>query len=291
MERELSQEALQAFELVNVKGTKPGSYRVPDFLIIGPQRTGTTWLARHLALHEEVFIPAEKELYYFNYLLEKQGPLYSSDKLSWYLGKFQHSLMDFLRLNAMNMKMMHGLPRETLNWFRYRRSSVFGEATASYAAMEHSLVEEVVRLNPEVKVIMMIRNPVDRAWSHAKKDLVKRTGRKLSDVPFDEFTQFYQHEYQMRCAMYSDNIAKWREFIPDEHFFIKRFGDIKSQPNQLFDDICRFIGVMPQAASLIRQGQVINPTGVPKVPEAHAHFLQGLFADELQRLSNEYGIE
>ncbi len=283
---------LTNFKFANVQGVELDvKYTVPDFLIIGPQRTGTTWLAKYLTLHPEVFIPAEKELYFFNYLLGNKGPLFNSDKLSWYLGRFRHSVMDFIRLNAMNVKMMKSLSLRSLNCVQYCSSHVFGEATASYAAMESALISEVMNLNPNVRVLMMVRNPVERAWSHAKKDLVKRTGLSVADIPYEKFIEFYTRDYQVRCGKYSDMIGSWKEYVDEDRFLIKRFSDIATQPTELFDDVCRFIEVKPEGKNLVRSGKIVNATEGSIVPEQHASFLAELFSEELVWLKNELKMD
>ena len=249
--------------------------------MIGPQRTGTTWLSRYLVQHPEIFIPAEKELYYFNYLKEAKGKLFHSTKLLWYLNKFQPNMVDFLRLNAMNMKMMGRLPQESLDWRQYKNPRIFGEATASYAAMEEPLIKDVLTLNPEIKIIMLVRDPIDRAWSHAKKDLLKATGRKLKDVSFAEFSAFYQRDYQKRCGQYSTMIKLWGQHVDKSRFLIQKFSDVKERPVQLFDHVCQFLEIKPLAHTLMQHQQVVNPTERTALPQEHQQLLASLFSEEI----------
>ena len=285
--RTFSAQQLQLFQHVNVSGMQNDQqYTVPDFLMIGPQRTGTTWLSRYLVQHPDVFIPAEKELYYFNYLME-QGALFHSTKLTWYLHKFEPSMRDFLRLNGMNLKMMGRLPKTSLDWFQYKKARVFGEATASYAAMDESLIAEVLTLNPHIKIMMMVRNPIERAWSHAKKDLLKARKRSLKDVPFSEFSAFYQRDYQKRCGQYQSMIALWEKYVDKDCFLIQKFSDVKENPTKLFDRVCEFLEVTPMADSLMQHKQVVNPTQRTKLPQAHQALLESLFADEISYLQQQ----
>ena len=278
----------RSFRYVNTDGINIESlYTAPDFLMIGPQRTGTTWLSRYLVQHPEIFIPAEKELYYFNYLKEAKGKLFHSNKLLWYLNKFEPNIVDFLRLNAMNMKMMGSLPKESLNWFQYQKPRFFGEATASYAAMDETLIEDVLMLNPNMKVIMMVRNPIERAWSHAKKDLLKAQNKQMKDVPFAMFAEFYQRDYQKRCGQYREMIQCWQKHVSQENFLIKKFVDVKHQPQQLFDDVCQFLGVQAMSSTLMEKGKVVNPTTNVKLPEEHQVLLSSLFAGEIEYLTDQ----
>ena len=61
----------------------------PDFLLIGPHRTGTTWLYRNLAEHPEVLVSEPKELYFFDRLKSPGDTRYCSNELGWYLRFFR----------------------------------------------------------------------------------------------------------------------------------------------------------------------------------------------------------
>ncbi len=279
--RTFSQQTLDHLSFVDSSGIScTQTYTIPDFLLIGPQRTGTTWLSRHLVLHPEIFIPAEKELYYFNYLKEGSGNLFQSTKLTWYLKKFNPHFADFIRLNAMNIKMMRSLPKQSLNWAQYKKGRVFGEATASYAAMDSSLISELLQIAPNVKIIMMVRDPVARAWSHAKKDLLKATGKKLDEVSFEVFAEFYQRDYQVRCGQFQEMINLWQNHVGHQNFLLQKFSDIASQPEVIFDEVCRFIGVEPMGHQLVSKGRIVNPTAKNSLPPEHAELLNALFSQE-----------
>src|SRR5512147_848625 len=64
----------------------------PDFLIIGPQRTGTTWLHAHLRFHPQIFLSEPKELYFFSSLERRDSKRFVSDQLAWYLRFFRDPL-------------------------------------------------------------------------------------------------------------------------------------------------------------------------------------------------------
>src|SRR6185295_15366672 len=97
----------------------------PDFLIVGPQRTGTTWLHAHLRFHPQILLSEPKEIFFFSRLKVPDHPGYQSNELSWYLRFFREPLW-------------RGAAKTALSLWRYRelyRPSVRGEATASYAAL------------------------------------------------------------------------------------------------------------------------------------------------------------
>lgn len=102
-----------------------------DFLCIGAQKSGTTWLYRHLMVHPQIKMPC-KELHHWN-----QDHWWQTDK--W------------------------------LKHFPDREDGVIqGELTPNYCVIDHSRIELLARTCPDVKLFASLRNPVDRTWSAAR---------------------------------------------------------------------------------------------------------------------------
>lgn len=120
-------------------------YNFPDFLIVGPQRTGSTWLSHCLKNHPYIFFSSPKEIHFFNLLSLPYHPLYNSNSLKWYLDFFNTAGTE----------------------------QIIGEGTASYAVLNDTTIKAIHDINPAIKAIISIRNPVDRAWSHVQKDLFR----------------------------------------------------------------------------------------------------------------------
>lgn len=101
---------------------------LPNFLVIGAARSGTTWIAKNLSLHPEVFVPARKELHFFDADYERGLELYSQ-------------------------------------YFRGADSAkAVGEVTPAYLHVE-AAAERIKRHLPDVKLIACLRDPVDRLYS------------------------------------------------------------------------------------------------------------------------------
>jgi len=239
----ITNELKQQLNHIPVEGLALGEYVFPDFLIIGPQRTGTTWLHRVLSLHPEIYIPAAKELYYFS-CLTNPTVNYNSDRLEWYTKQFQPTLISFVKKNILLLRNFKRLTAIDFNLSKHLKPTVKGEATASYAAMQESLIQDILTLNPRMKILMLLRNPVERAWSHAKKDIVQAKNKTVEQVPFDEFIDFYLNEYIFKCGQFSRIIEVWSSFVEKPNFFIGNFDDIKRNPQSLLKDLYAFLGVI-----------------------------------------------
>lgn len=255
--------------------------RFPDFFVIGPQRTGTTWLYRQLSLHPEVFIPTQKELYYFSTLEFPENHPVSlppvDRELGWYLDCFD--VPDDVRAQRQQQAQeMFG---------RDFTPKYFGEATATYgAALRGEIIDEVLLLNPDIKVITMVRDPIERAWSHAKKDLCRERSRPVADVPTEEWLEFFRRPYQVEAGHSSRFLPRWQERIPEQNLFIGRFLDVAGDPFALLRRVYELIGLdcderfFPETAS-----ERINPTEGSDIPPHLLDELESLFGEEreLQR--------
>ena len=212
----------------------------PDFLIVGPQRTGTTWLHHHLRRHPQVFMSNPKELYFFNclngadkhyYYRPKNSP--RCDDINTYVRRFHDTPYDFLRKSAYS-----------LSKFReFYRPCRRGEATAHYAVLPAEVISSIVTIQPSIKIIILLRDVVDRAWSHAKKRLVRKTGRSLEAVKDEEFFAFFDKPYQQACGDYRSIVETWQSMIPPQQIFFGLYERIQSNPDHFFMDVLKFLDV------------------------------------------------
>lgn len=268
-----------------VRVSDPASVRLqdfPDFLIVGPQRTGTTWLHAHLRFHPQIFLSEPKELFFFSSLKTPESPRFKSSELSWYLQFFRDPPW-------------RAAAKTALCLWRYRelyRPLVRGEATATYAALERDVIEDITALNPDIRVLLMIRNPIDRAWSHAKKDLVRNRGRRFEDVSEGEFVEFFTSDYQRRCAHYVENHDTWASLVKPGHLFVGLFDDIARRPAQLLLEVMSFLGVGSDRRYIAADvAEAVNPTASSGIPERHRRFLQALLASDLNALKQRFELE
>ena len=292
----------------------------PDFLILGPQRTGSNWLYQNLKLHPQVFLTTPKEIFFFNKVKKPKDRKYKSNDLAWYLEFYDEPFEIYLKNNLEMLK----------KYGEFYRPKIRGEGTATYAAMSKDLIENVVILNPNIKAILMIRNPIMRAWSHAKKDLLNpsylNNGRErtLEEVTDNEFEEFFLKSY--KTGDYSTMIQNWsallrrktngvykllnsiQETAPPEpaltgvprssclkdgNLFIGFFDDIADCPQKLLLDIFDFLKISSKDKYItIKAKKRIKSTDKSKkreLPEKYKLILEELFKDEIMILEQKFG--
>lgn len=109
---------------------------LPDFLGIGAQKAGTTWLHENLCHHPDLYLPEPKELHYFDW-------------------GFHRSLRHYSDI------------------FKRGCNRVKGEITPGYSIIPVERMRFIRTIMPDVRLIFLMRNPIDRAWSQALMNLVK----------------------------------------------------------------------------------------------------------------------
>jgi LPS sulfotransferase NodH len=277
----VSEAIRQRLKYVEVSDPDISLERFPDFLIVGPQRTGTTWLHAHLRYHPDIMLAEPKEIFFFSSLKTPDSRRFRSNELAHYLQFFREPLW-------------HVALRHAVSLWRYRqlyRPKIRGEATASYAALERDIIADITALKPAIKVILTIRDPVERAWSHAKKDLVRNRRRRFEDVAPSEFEQFFTDPYQRQCAHVTENVDNWAAYLQAGHLLVALFDDIGAHPEALLLEAMSFLGVRSDRRYISRAVRKrVNPTAKSKVPDRYRRFLEALLQDDLARLQQRFGL-
>ena len=265
--------ALQDLKHVRTTGVRERDLETfPDFLVLGPQRTGTTWMAKVLWRHPNILMSFPKELYFFNLLEKPSHRFFRSNELRWYLSHFR----DDPATRALKTSIA------LLQCRVPYRPIIRGEATASYAAMDPSLIADVVTLNPRIKGIVMVRDPVDRAWSHAKKDLSRSRNRRLEEVPEDDFMKFFSDPYQRACADYDRIVQNWSAALQPGHLFVGAFEEIAAAPRAFLQRLLDFLGVpndLQFASNFLNER--VNATEDVRIPERQRAMLREALGREL----------
>ena len=278
--RAITQETIQNLNYVKVANPQIDLSHFPDFLIIGPQRTGTTWLYYNLRTHPQIFFSRPKEIFYFNLLNMPDFPRYQSNELAWYLNFFYENPVGYLWKNIKALK----------NYQEFYKPQIRGEATASYAAMDVEIIRDLVSLKPDIKIILMIRNPIDRAWSHAKLHLLRHSNKKFAEISEQDFNDFFNHPYNLSCGVYTKMINNWSAFLKKENFFIGFYDDIEKRPEELLSNIFSFLGIDNDSKYNKFARAFFNATESIKIPEKYSELLENIFQNEIDELNQRFGL-
>lgn len=197
---------------------------LPTFLIIGAEKAGTTWLYGMLKAHPQVAMPKVKEVHYFNRLDSNLRVRDNFDRcdLSWYEAHFRHG----------------------------KKAAAIGEATPLYISDE-AAPARIRQVLPDVKILAMLRNPIDRAYSHYQ--MARAKGH--FDSSFDRAVETVDPRILQR-GLYGAQLDRWYDLFPAEQICVYFFETAIHAPTDLLDRVARHIGVEPLSEERIGEMKV-----------------------------------
>ncbi|MDH5507372.1 MAG: sulfotransferase domain-containing protein [Anaerolineae bacterium] len=205
-----------------------------DFIIIGVGKSGTTWLADMLRQHPDIYIPKEKELHYFNAKF--------ADDSKVVLDNYNHSQ-----------------PIEWyLNFFRGAKpGQIKGEATPEYF-WDDAAAKNIRDFNPDIKLIAILREPVERALSD---HLYWRFREGLTDEMDLEESIKLQKDL-LESGLYYQYLRLYFNLFPKENIRVLLFDSLKADNRGFLETVDEFLGVRKHIPENIDQAS--NVTGVPR---------------------------
>lgn len=236
---------------------------VPDFVIAGAAKSGTTSLYHYLDAHPDIFMSRIKEPNFFLSQEEKKNIRPSLKHLMKSLdvekhvrnktGKAFHAA--YLDDEDLYRKLFEDAPEHSLT----------GEASVSYLYSHHAPLA-LYRFNPEAKIILMLRNPVERAFSHYLMDL------HLGFTSLD-FEKAFEADRQapvktwnaasnyIETGLYSEQVKRFLETFPAGQVLILFYDEFRVNPEPVLAEVFEFLGVNNNMGSppLQRHNESLQP--------------------------------
>jgi len=201
-------------------------HRKPEFLIVGAQKAGTTFLYNCLKQHPDILPASTKEIHYFSQHFNKG--------LDWYLQHFPE--------------------RES--------GKISGEASPFYLFHPHS-AQRIASELPEIKIIILLRNPVQRAISHYHQQARRHheklsmmeafqtenkrigsawnnlvAGKQLSGMKIQQCSYLKRGEYL-------EQVQRYENYFPAKQLCIIESNDFFDHPQKTLPRVFEFLGVDP----------------------------------------------
>lgn len=197
-----------------------------DFLVIGGQRCGTTSFFHYLRQHPQIYMFEGKEIHYFD--------RHYQNGQDWYETHFN---------------------------FQVAPAGLIGEVSPNYMIYPYC-PERVRDYNPDIKLIALLRNPIDRAYSHFmgkritgrepcesfQKSLTLENDRISSDIKRMKVDQFYYSQSvrnfsYMHRGHYYMHLKKWLSFFSRENFLILKSEELFCNPAVQMDLVADFLNI------------------------------------------------
>jgi hypothetical protein len=200
---------------------------LPSVLIIGTQKGGTTSLFNYLVQHPDVLPPLGKEVHYFDF--------HYASGLNWYRGRFPYS-------------------------HRLRDGALTIDATPYY--MMHPLApQRAAQLLPDVKLVALLRNPIDRAFSHYQHEVrggreslsfaeaLEREAERLAgeEERLRSDSQYYSWNHRRyaytRRGLYLEQLRRWVQYFPRSQLLVLQSEWLFRDPPAASAEVYRFLGL------------------------------------------------
>lgn len=237
--------------------------KLPNFFVVGAAKSGTTSLYEYMKMHPQIYMAPIKETHHFSTDIDntKFRPNYARS-LNKDLTRFLETDMEdgifhaFVKDRAQYIKLFRNVKNE----------KAIGEITNSYLYSKEA-ARNIHSTFPDAKVIMMLRNPIDRAFSHYLMDL--RIGYETADfmtavkkdMARDPKGWGISNLY-IEIGMYAEQVKRFVEVIPEQQRRIYIFDDFKKDAGAVVKDMFSFLGV--EADVDIDFSQKFNPSFIPK---------------------------
>lgn len=235
------------------------------FVVAGAQKSGTSLLRKYLQQHPAICTSHKKEVHFFD------EPAF-----------FKEGVPDYQAYEAMYPPARPGVLR--------------GDVTPAYLFVEECAAR-VHAYNPDMKILVMLRNPVERAFSHwnmmrqkqleplAFPDALEAEAtRAQACAPFQDKAFSY-----IARGRYAGQLERWFGYFPREQFLILRMEDIARNHAIAMVRVFGFLGIDPDVVIKPRFANV-RPYETT-LPEESRQYLQSAFHDDIVRLSSLLGSD
>ena len=270
----------------------------PDFICIGPPKTATTWLYAILKHHDQVDIPLVKELTYFwgnNFNYKKGIGAFLTDN-DWYNTRKRRI---FMRISKEPIRNPTWYSFKNLRWHYYfllfpqsdkwyrglfdkSNNKVSMDISPTYAYLDSKDIESIYFRFSHLKIIIVLRNPIYRTWSHLKMKLSKE-----QQVIPEELKLEAAKDYYNKTLLYSSLVSKWVKPFPRDQIHILFYDDLVNDPLRFYENICKILKINPGNNTekiLNNLSRTYHQGETGKIPVQHEKYLGNLYKKDLIKL-------
>jgi len=254
----------------------------PDFFLVGAAKSGTTSLNAYLTAHPEIYMSPIKEPNYFSTDINPNNfrPAYKKT-----LPKNIDKTLKTHQAKEMQIAFVRDENAYAQLFANNKKMLTAGESSTSYLYSTIA-AEKVKAYNPSAKIIMILRNPAERAYSHYT--MAVQMGLATTDFR-TAFTQdknatrkgWGVSELYFELGNYAEQIKRYQKVFDQEQLLILLFDDLIGSPNLTHQKICNFLNVTIFAAP---KTEAYNKGVAPKNPELHRILMQSGLKEKIKKV-------
>lgn len=266
--------------------------RKPDFIFAGLPRTGSSWLFKRLFWHPDVFLPPCKEVDYF---WGFPGIIKGQTDYGGYRRKnyIRNRLRYFRRRRNMlkwklmlwDMRFLWG--RQSPEWYSslFREDKYCGDISPTYAVMRDEEIAKLVSWLPEVKVLIGLRDPVERAWSEVKQEVERYRNSIQPDELHNEYKKQFDRIFAY-CPDFLELIERWERHVKPGNLLVVFYDDLKADHLRYLEKICEFLGIDVRKVptpSVEKEGQSVRM----ELPESLESYMISRYSRCIERIFSQ----
>lgn len=260
--------------------------RVPNFLCIGAQKAGTSWLEVMLRQHDQIFLPPIKEVHFYDYL-------YMPGHDAWIRSSFQKTAAKLRKTPEFTayIDRLSEIPRRSEAWYSEifslpeAEGRLLGEITPAYSILPVEGIRHVKWTNPDVRIIYILRDPVDRALSQLRM----AANRGGSSAVGEKDLKKMKVERVLARSSYEKSISRWESVFPTEQMLFLPYSRISSDPASFLASIETFLGV--DSRSYGQSDEKVHQTKPVEISQGVEEFLVERLQGERRFLADRFGPE
>jgi len=273
---------------------------LPSFLCIGAQKAATSWLYLTLVEHPDIWMPPIKELHYFDHLYvpENRGWTHEHIKqgarnaIKWHVTSADY--VDLAYVNYLSDVALVDVFSES--WYERvfarpgAKGKVLGDITPEYCTLPCEGIEYVKTLLGNVKLIYIIRDPVDRALSQIRMTADRQYGDDVHKLKERHWREAVDKTPVTNRGDYKNYIPNWLDVFGAENMLFIPFGMIRHDPRQVMGTVEQFLGV-PRFKGYSSPDKPVHVTKKTKIPERVLEPLMGELHQQREFLRSNFGAE
>lgn len=273
------------------------SKEVVDFIGVGAQKAGTTWLNERLDELPDISVPPIKEIHYFDRSTEYPSPnTHASDSLfgklktkNWYIRFYRKLILPLLGGDTKNIrwKLFYFFKKPTDDWYRSlfkNLEGISGEITPSYSFLSIHDLKHIKRLFPNIKIILLLRDPIDRAWSH-----YRYVHKMEAYGDTKEIYRFMNSKEQLKRSDYLTILKNYRSVFDENQLYISFYDRVVEDPEGLLSEIVSFIGGNPKnIATYCSINAQSNVSKQGNIPDEALAILKSKYKTTIEKMAHEF---
>jgi len=156
-----------------------------------------------------------------------------------------------------------------------------GDITPNYYFLKLDMIQQLSQYNPNIRIMLILRNPVERAWSYTRMDISGCLQKPFDDISYSEFAQYFD---RLHCwwKPYLHSIRVWKEHF--QQVYVGYFDALQENPYRFYEQICDFLGI-DSSDSPQNLKQVVYRGRVAVLPLELRKYLNRQYTTEIRELA------